>query len=48
MKWFDFVVGLNFGPVLSSGSCDLDNVYDDKLMIFGDKIFFRKVDDGSA
>ena len=48
MKWLDFVIGLNFGFVLSNGSCDLDNVYDDKLMIFGDKIFFRKVDDGSA
>ena len=23
------------------------NVYDDKLMIFGDSVFFYKVDDGS-
>ena len=48
MKWLDFVVGLNFGPALSSGSCDFDNVYDDKFMIFGDKIFFCKIDDGST
>ena len=48
MKWLDFVVGVNFGPLFSSSNCDLDYVHDDKLMIFGDKIFFCKVDDGNA
>ena len=48
MKWLDFVVGINFGPLFRSGNCDLDNVYDDKFMIFGKKIFLCKVDDGSA
>ena len=47
MKWLDFVIGVLIGPLFSSDSCDLD-VYDDKLMIFGDKIFFCKVDDDSA
>ena len=48
MKWLDFVIGVNFGPLFSSDNCDLDNVYDDKLMIFGDKNFFCKVDGESA
>ena len=48
MKWLDFVIGVNFGPLFSSDNCYLDNVYNDKLMIFGDKIFLCKVDDSSA
>ena len=48
VKWLDFVVGVNFGPLFRSDNCDLNNVYDDKLMIFGDKIFFCKVDGDSA
>ena len=43
MKWLDFAVGVNVGPLLSSNNCNLDNVYDHKLIIFGDKIFFCKV-----
>ena len=41
MKWLDF------GPLFKSSNCDLKNVYDDKLMTFGNKVFFCKVDDGS-
>ena len=48
MKWSDFVVGVNFSPLFSNNNCDLDNVNDDKLIIFGDKIFICKIDDGSA
>ena len=48
MKWLDFVVGVNFGPIFSSNNCNLDNVYDDKLMIFSEKNFFCKTDDGSV
>ena len=48
IKWLDFVVGVNFGPLFSTDNCNLDNVCDDKLMIFGDKISFCKVDGGSA
>ena len=43
-----FVVGVKLGLLFSSDNCDLNNVYDDKLMIFGDKIFFCKVDGDSA
>ena len=48
MKWSDFVAGVIFGPLFSNNNCDVDNMYDDKLMIFGDKIFICKIDDGSA
>ena len=48
MKWSDFVVEVNFGQLFSNNNYDLDNLYDDKLMIFGDKIFICKIDDGSA
>ena len=37
MKWLNLVVGV--GHLFSSDNCDLDNVYDDKLMIFGDLSF---------
>ena len=47
-KWSDFVAGVIFGPLFSNNNCDVDNMYDDKLMIFGDKIFICKIDDGSA
>ena len=48
MKWLDFAVRVNFGPLFSSNNSDVDNAYDDKLMIFGNKIFFCKVDGDSA
>ena len=48
MKWLDFVVEVNFGPLFRSDNCNLDNFFDNKLMIFGDKIFFCKVDDDCA
>ena len=48
MKWLDFVVEVNFGPLFSSDNCNLDNFFDNKLMIFGVKIFFCKVDDDCA
>ena len=37
MKRLNFIVGVNFY-----------NVHDDKLMIFGDRVAFCKVDDGST
>ena len=48
MRWLDFVMGVNFGPLFSSDNYNLDNVYDNMLMIFGDKTFFCKVDDDRA
>ena len=48
MKWLDFVIGVNFGPIFSSNNCNLNHVFDYKLMIFGGKIFFCKNDDGSV
>ena len=40
MKWLDFVVAVIFGAPFSSDNCDLGNRYDDKVMIFGDNIYF--------
>ena len=40
MKWLDFVVAVIFGAPFSSDNCDLGNQYDDKVMIFGDNIYF--------
>ena len=47
IKWSVFVVGVNFGALFSNSNCDPD-VYEDKSMIFGNKIIFCKVDDGST
>ena len=40
MKCLDFVVAVIFGAPFSSDNCDLGNRYDDKVMIFGDNIYF--------
>ena len=40
MKWLDFVVAVIFDAPFSSVNCDLGNRYDDKVMIFGDNIYF--------
>ena len=48
MEWLDFAIVVNFGPLFSSDNCDLDHVYEIKLMIFGDKIFSCKIDGDST
>ena len=48
MEWLDFVIVVNVDPLFSSDNCDFDHVYENKLMIFDDKIFSCKVDGDST